>query len=101
MSPERGLAMPYLRVTRYQADRAVQEQLAGLAAEFVAAVRQLPGLQHFHGGIDRAAGQGITIYRFDTEEHARFSPEAIGPVGAKVMATGTQIVSTEIYEVTT
>jgi len=93
--------MPYMRVTHYQATPAVQEQLAGLAEEFVAAVRQLPGLQHHHGGIDRAAGKGITVYIFDTEEHARFSPEAIGPVGAKVLATGTQIESTAIYEVTT
>lgn len=93
--------MPYMRVTRYQADPAVQEKLAGLAEEFVAAVRHLPGLQHHHGGIDRAAGKGITVYIFDTEAHAQFSPEAIGPVGAKVMAAGVQIESTDVYEVTT
>ena len=95
--------MPYMRVTRSQHDPAVTEDLVRLAPDFVAAVRQLPGLQHFHGGIDRATGKGITFAIFDTEEHARFPQEALdallGAVGANLRATGLQVEGMDIYEV--
>ena len=95
--------MPYMRVTRSQSDPAVVEELLSLAPDYNAAVRQLPGLQDFHGGLDRATGKGITVAIFDTEEHARFPQEALdallGAVGANLRATGIQIEGVDIYEV--
>ena len=91
--------MPYMRVTRSQADPAVVEELLRLVPDYNAAVRQLPGLQHFHGGLDRATGKGITFAIFDTEEHARFSPEALGAVVARVRATGIRVESEDYFEV--
>ena len=90
--------MPFMRVTRSQADPAVVEELLRLAPDYQAAVRQLPGLQHFHGGLDRATGKGITVAIFDTEEHARYSLEGFGEVGARIQATGLQVESVEYFE---
>ncbi len=90
--------MPFMRVTRSQADPAVVEELLSLAPDYNAAVRQLPGLQDFHGGLDRATGKGITVAIFDTEDHARFSPEALGAVIGRIQATGIQVESVEYFE---
>ena len=90
--------MPFIRVTRSQFDPAVVEELLRLAPDYNAAVRQLPGLQHFHGGLDRETGRGITVAIFDTEEHARHSHEGFGEVSDRIQATGLQVESVEYYE---
>ena len=80
------------------ADPAVVEELLRLVPDYNAAVRQLPGLQHFHGGLDRATGKGITVAIFDTEEHARHSFEGFGEVSDRIQATGLQVESVEYIE---
>jgi heme-degrading monooxygenase HmoA len=45
-----------------------------------AAFRQLPGFESFMSGTDRASGRVIVVSTWDTEEHARFSRDALGGV---------------------
>lgn len=92
--------MPYLRVVRAHFDPANAGELERLTQEFAAAYKQLPGLQHVHGGADRAGGTAVTVGIFDTEEHARFDPAALGPVGAKVRELLVRIEGPDVYEVT-
>ncbi|HEY7115595.1 MAG TPA: hypothetical protein VH475_03355 [Tepidisphaeraceae bacterium] len=91
--------MPYMRVVRSQFDPGVAEDLVRLSPDFEAAFRRLPGLQHHHGGADRAGGKAIMVGIFDTEEHARFDPAALGEVQEKLQALGLRIESRDIYEV--
>ncbi len=94
--------MPYMRVIRSQFDPAKAEDLERLREDFVAAFQQQPGLQHWHGGIDREGGRAVVVGLFDTREHADAPPaEALGPVNATLQSLGVQNESREIYEVTT
>lgn len=93
--------MPYMRVTRSQFDPATPaDDLAGARQALAAAFQQLPGIQHFHGGIDREGGRGVTVLIFDTQEHASFAPETLGTVTARLQALGVRIETREVYEVT-
>jgi hypothetical protein len=94
----------YMRVTRSRwADVAKldSEETKQLVPDLIAAIRRQPGNQSFMGGVDRASGQGITVSTWDTEEHARFSPDALGDVPSRVQALGVQVEPAEIFEVTT
>ncbi len=92
--------MPYMRVIRSRFDPAKAEDLERLREDFVAAFQQQPGLQHWHGGIDREGGRAVMVALFDTREQAEATPEALGPVNATLQSLGVQNESREIYEVT-
>jgi Protein of unknown function (DUF3105) len=49
--------------------------------------------------VDRARAQAIVVSTWDTEEHARWSPEALGEIGSRIQALGTQAEAPEIFEV--
>src|ERR671913_2232924 len=65
----------YLRLTRARFDPALADQVVPLASAVRAAMRRLPGLQHNHQGIDRAAGTVAAVSVWDSAEHASFSRE--------------------------
>ena len=92
----------YMRIVRARIDPARIDETAArqLGQELAAAVRRQPGCQSFMGGGDRASGQTITVSTWDTEEHARYSPDALGEVMSKIQAVGTQAEPPEIFEVT-
>jgi hypothetical protein len=90
----------YMRVVRGRFDPAKIDQVAGqLAQELAAAVKRMPGNQSFIGGRDRATGQAITVSTWDTEEHARYSPDALGDVMSRLRTLGLQGDPPEIFEV--
>jgi hypothetical protein len=92
----------YLRVTRGRIDPARLDQLSGQVGQDVgAAIRRLPGFQSHMGGADRASGRTIAISTWDTEDHARYPPEALGEVLSRIRALGVQVDPPEIFEVTT
>ena len=88
----------YMRITRGHFDPAVADRLLPLAREVDAAVGMLPGFQHIHTGIDRAAGTIAVVSLWDTEEHARFSREALGAVLTETAAAGVELAPPEVYE---
>ena len=88
----------YMRITRGRFDPAVADRLVPLAREVDAAVGMLPGFQHIHTGIDRASGAIAVVSLWDTEEHARFSREALGAVLTDAAAAGVELAPPEIYE---
>jgi quinol monooxygenase YgiN len=91
----------YMRIVRARIDPArIDEAVSQLGQELAAAVRRQPGCQSFMAGGDRASGQTITVSTWDTEEHARYSPDALGDVMSKIRALGTQPEPPEIFEVT-
>ena len=93
--------MPFMRVMRSRFDPVKAEELGRLQEDFVAAFQQQPGLQHWHGGIDREGGRAVLVALFDTREHAEAPPgDALGPVNATLQSLGVQNESREIYEVT-
>jgi hypothetical protein len=90
----------YMRVVRGQLDPAKIDQAASqVGQELAAAVKRLPGNQSFMAGGDRASGQTITVSTWDTEEHASYSPDALGDVQSKLRALGVQADPPEIFEV--
>ena len=91
--------MPYMRITRAQFDPAIADELTRLVPDADAAIRQLPGYKHHHGGVDREHGRSATVIIFETRDQAAFPPEALGSVNARIQALGVRIESREVYEV--
>jgi quinol monooxygenase YgiN len=92
----------YMRVVRGRIDPAkIDETVSQLGQDLAAAVRRMPGCQSFVGGGERATGQTITVSTWDTEEHARYSQNALGDVASRIQALGVQVNPPEIFEVTT
>ena len=89
----------YLRITRARFDPARYDDVVPLAREVTAAVQRLPGFQHYHGGLDRSAGTIAAVSVWDTEEHARFSRDALGDVIGRLQAMGVQLELPELYEI--
>ncbi len=72
----------YLRITWARFDPASYDQVSAAALEVQAALRQLPGVQHIHQGIDRTRGSVAAVSVWDSEEHERFAREVLGePIG--------------------
>jgi hypothetical protein len=89
----------YLRLTRAGFDPALADQVVPRASEVRAAMRRLPGPQHNHQGIDRAAGTVAAVSVWDSEEHAGFAREALGEPIGRLRALGVQFEPPEIYEI--
>jgi hypothetical protein len=97
----RGNAM-YMRVVRGRLDPSKLADVDNqLGQDLTAAIRRQPGCQSSMGGVDRASGRSIVVTTWDTEEHARYSPDALGDVMSKLRALGLQADPPEIFEVTT
>jgi hypothetical protein len=90
----------WMRVTRGRVDPAKVDEAIRVGQDVAAAVKRLPGFQSHVSGRDRATGQSIAVSTWDTEEQARFSPDALGDVVSKLRALGVQIEAPEILEVT-
>ena len=89
----------YLRITRARYDPARYDDFAPLAREVSAAVERLPGFQALYQGTERAAGTLAAVSVWDTEEHARFSRDALGDVMGRLQALGVQVEPPEILEI--
>ncbi len=89
----------YLRVTRTRVDPSKAEQAISLTQEVKAAAEQLPGLQGFYSGVDRATGEAIVVTLWDTQEHAQFTRESLGDVISRARELGIQMDAPEMYEV--
>ncbi len=88
----------FLRCTRAHFDPAKADEALTVAKDLNAALGRLPGLQHSHAALDRAAGKSITITIFDTREHAQFSRDALGDLVPRFQAVGLTMDAPEIYE---
>ena len=88
----------YIRVTRGRFDPAKYDEMRRLSQDVDAAVQRLPGCQGVHTGGDRTAGRLIAVSTWDSEEHARFSRDALGDVVARLQSLGGQLEPPEIYE---
>jgi heme-degrading monooxygenase HmoA len=92
----------YMRVTRTRIDPAkMDEAITRTSQDIAAAARRLPGFQSLLLGADRATGQSIAVSTWDTEEHARWSRDALGDIPSRLQALGVQVDPPEIFEVTT
>jgi hypothetical protein len=47
---------------------------------------------------DHTSGKIIAVSTWDTEEHARFSRDALGDVQRRVLAAGVELDPAELYE---
>jgi hypothetical protein len=94
-----GDSAMFVRVVRSRVDPAKIESDSQLTQDLAAAVKAMPGNQSFMGAVDRANGRAITISTWDTQEHASYSPDALGQVQSRVRAIVTDIDPPEIYEV--
>jgi len=89
----------YIRVTRGRVDPSRYDELRNGVPDIVATMSRLPGCQSYLTGGDRASGQTIAVATWDTEEHARFSRDAVPDVISRLEALGAQLDPPEIYEV--
>jgi hypothetical protein len=73
--------------------------------DLAAAVKRLPGLQSFTVGHDRPANRAVSMSTWDTEEHAKYLPnaliDALDEARANFDAAGLQVDSVDIAEVST
>jgi hypothetical protein len=79
-------------------DPARVDEAIRLGQHVVAAVKRLPGYQTYVSGSDRTTGQSMSVSTWGTEEHARFSPEALGNVVSELHALNVQIDPPEVLE---
>jgi quinol monooxygenase YgiN len=91
----------YLRIARSRADPATTDEERQLLQEVVAAIKRQRGCQSCVSGVDRASGRTLIVSTWDTEEHARFSRDALGDIMPRVQALGGQPDPPEFFEVTT
>jgi hypothetical protein len=92
----------YMRVTRGRIDPArIDEAVSQVAQDLVTAIAGLPGYQSYLSGVDRASGRTHAVSTWDTEEHARWGPDALGDIPARLQALGVQVDPPEVFEVTT
>ena len=89
----------YLRITRARYDPARYDDVRALAQEINAAVRALPGCQGVYQGTDRTQGTTAAVSLWDSEEHARFSRDALGDLIPRLQALGVHIDPPEILEI--
>ena len=89
----------YLRITRGSFDPSRFDEVRRLNQEIRAGLQRLPGFQGGQAGIDRNAGRLAAVTTWDTEEHARFSRDALGDVLPRVQALGVQFEPPEVYEI--
>ena len=82
-------------VTKIGSDEAKQ-----LGPDLNSAVRRQPGNQSYTVGRDRASGPTIGASTWGTEQHARFSFDALGDIPSRLQALGVQVEPPEIFEVT-
>jgi hypothetical protein len=91
----------YMRVVRGRIDPSRLGEVSQVAPDLGAAIRRQPGHQNSMGGVDRATGQTIIISTWDTQEHASYSPAALGEIQSRLQALGVQADPPEIFEVIT
>ena len=93
----------YMRVTRARfADPSkIDEATRQTGRDVAAAISRQPGCQRLTGAVDRANGRTISVSTWDTEEHARWSPDALGDIPSRLQALGAQVDPPEFFEVTT
>ena len=92
--------MAYLRVTRSRVDPSRVDEALSVVQELVSAIRQLPGFQSIVIGGNRATGEAISVTTFDTEAHARWTPDPNSDAASRIRAAGMQIDPPEFFEVT-
>jgi hypothetical protein len=74
----------YLRITNGRFDPARIDEVMPLTRRIRAAVEGLPGNQSQELGLDGTTGQVSNVSTWDTLEHAQFSRETAGALGALV-----------------
>ncbi len=92
----------YMRVVRARIDPSRLNEAGGqIGPDLAKAIRRQPGFQSLTGGTDRSSGQTILVSTWDTQEHASYSPAALGEIQSRLRALGVQADPPEIFEVTT
>jgi heme-degrading monooxygenase HmoA len=93
----------FMRVVRGRFDPSRFDEAVGqqLGQDVVASIRRQPGFQSLMNGADRTTGQTILVSTWDTEEHARFSRDALGDTQSRMQALGAEVEPPEFFEVTT
>ena len=69
----------YLRLTRGRFDPARDDDVVPHVPNITAALQALPGVQDVRIEIGRTTGRTLSLTSFDTQEHAQFSRDRLGP----------------------
>ena len=88
----------YLRITRNHFEPSRVSEVRTLVPDVIDALRQLPGCRGVDIGIDASTGESVSVSRFDTGEHARFSREELGAIIGRIQAAGIRMDPPELYE---
>jgi hypothetical protein len=91
-----------MRVTRSHLDDPSKFDEVRLG-DLATAVRRMPGLQSYTFGFDRSANRAVSMSTWDTEEKAKYLPDALGDaeMRSRFQAVGLQVDSVDIGEVST
>jgi hypothetical protein len=91
----------FIRVTTGRFDPQREADLLRWGEEqFLPALRQLPGFQGYHGGIDREAGRLVAVSVWETREQAEALPERASATIGQLAGLGVQMEAHQTFEET-
>ncbi len=90
----------YVRVTPFVLDLAREQEVTRFSEEqLLPAIRQLPGFRRYTAAVDRAAGRGVSLTEWDSQEHAQALRTAVGGMLQEMAELGIQLETAQVYEV--
>ena len=90
----------HVRVSRGSFEPSRADDVRALTESVRQVLRGLPGYRGYRAAVDRSAGTVLAISFWDSEEHARFPREALGPVMDQVQHAGVALEPADVAEVT-
>ena len=91
----------FIRVTTGRFDHQREADLLRWGGEeLLPALRQLPGFQGYHGGLDREAGRIVAVSLWETREQADALPERASATLGQLAALGVQMEAHQTFEET-
>jgi hypothetical protein len=89
----------YLCITRGHFDLAAVYSVDAQIGHLREALGRLPGHDHTHIGIDRAAGQVVAVTLWDTDAHARFAGDRLGALLEQVNLAFVTVDAADVYAI--
>jgi hypothetical protein len=89
----------YMRITRGHFDPVNLAAIEALGPDVNALLKALPGCRAVYQAADRTRGTTVAVTLWDSEKHANFTRDSLGPLVARMQAAGLRMDQPEVFEV--